>query len=229
MKKLIALFILLFVVNIQAADYLDSTKEIYSNIRKNLSISDAASGVEDSVVKPYVIDGAIAVSMVASGDYVIDTIIMSSGVLTYALDSSIIIVDRVMLEDSDLVYPLKLMAQKDWDDISANTRLLKEEGGLKKPDHYDWNDGFIHVYPSPIAVDTLIIHGYKKVISVVTDSAFVANFPLTYRPAVVYYATSLLALKLGMTDAAVIWDKAFDKWVMMINNTIHRRDYEPIK
>ncbi len=221
-KRILLSVVVLVVIclpTVYADDFLDSLREQCALVRQNLNIATNGSQLEDSVVAKYIREGYCILAPAVKGRQVRDTIVtvqyqedyvVATGVT--GIDSTLIEILKVRMSNKDTIKTIKHAAQEVWDTLFPEGYTLKGRTGMTAhPSYYDWVQGRITLYPVPyIAGDTIIIDGVARVHTIMTDSTFVAQFPVIYRPLVTTYAT------VRQAEAIEKYDKAKFYWELLL-------------
>ncbi len=249
MKKLLAVFLLLFVMSAQADEYVDDIVDGIRRVKMNVGWSTATDVKIDSIIRGYYQEGAMIVSIATDGKLFVDTVMTVAYNHMQAYDTLIQRVTDVQIFSKDSLHILKWMARDFWDTASAVNEVLVPEDAFpdRLPTHYDWSSGYLFMMPPPVkAGDSLLIVGYAKPtvihalfwdgdvsFSDTTDCTetcdsvqylTLTDVAVTYRPAVVYYATALFATRLELPSAQM-WNAKFKEYIQVINATINRKEY----
>lgn len=220
MKKL--LFITLMVLclsgiaNAVTYEYLDSSVTVVDQMRVNLNLSHTNVTATDSICLGYVYEGAMAVSILTQGQLIIDTVVTTAYDHMIAYDTLMEIVDDVDFFSVDSLKQVKWKDRDNWDEIEAvETYLVNITTWPERlPPYYDWERGYLFLHPTPgHSGDSIIILGYARPDDMVADSEFVQDMLVIHRPAILYYATSMLALRLGRIADVQAWEAKYDKYV----------------
>lgn len=213
---LTVIFVLFATVAFSAEDYLDSLQEYSAVISQNLNISTSSSSCPDSMKFRSVRSAAIVVAQAIYGNFVLDTVVATANDYDYGIDS-VLKIKYVTFKNTDTVLPLTYAPMVEWRNLKIKKTLSGQAGALAHPSFYDWDNGYLFLYPTPSVADTFIVYGYGKLINIIGDSTFVTNLEVNYRPALEACATSLTALKLKMYDDYTAWWAVFEKEVALIN------------
>lgn len=224
MKKLI-IILLLFTPSLFADDYLDSLQEMSVTVKQNLNFASNSPNVPDSLVFSKIRETYALFSNWVFANEIVETLITTSGVLDYAYDS-LVKINEVFWKKKDSLMSLTFEKKSNWINIFNRPVLLSENDNyLAHSTYYDQTTGRIQFYPTPDKVDTFIIYGLGKVTNIISDSTFVTQFPITYRPAVLDYATFKVALAKQMWQSASFWGNTAANSIRMIDSTIDMREY----
>lgn len=201
MKKIIIL-ILLFCPSIFAADYLDDLTEQRNYVRKNLNLDTTSTAAYSALIDGFLREGYTILAPAVGGKHWTDSVISVSGQIDYALDSEMIKIQRVYWHSG---LQLKSLREVPIDSFSVlfplGMSLANKEGFWARPSYYAWSQGKIKLFPVPFyANDTFVIDGIARVDNILSDTTFVADFPVIYRPLPVIYATYRVACVYQMTE-----------------------------
>ena len=203
-------------------EYLDSSCVMIDQVRINLNLSHINETATDSIIMGYIYDGAIVSSAIAQSITLIDTLTTSAYNHILAYDTLLESIDDVVFFSRDSIKQVKWKDRDDWDDIDANNEYLNNTANFsdRLPTHYDWDNGYLFLYPVPVNTgDSLLIVGHARPDNIILDSLFVRDIRVAHRPAIVYYATSMLALRLGLANEAQAWELKYNNYIGMINAT----------
>ena len=158
-----------------------------------------------------------------------DTIITTDGKFIYALDS-FNKVEEVWWKENYTVWPVKYVELTEFESIfqlpvSEESYGEDEEStpATQKPSHYNWNNGYLKLFPVPYVPDygdTIIVVGYSKVTNIESDTAFIDNIPVIYRPVVEAYATYSVAIQLGQVGMEKSYAEKFKLLMSLIENKV---------
>lgn len=221
MKKFIVIVCAILFVPIMADDYADSIGEITTSIRQNLNFASTSTVVTSANVQRYIRESFIILSGVVSGKYLADTVIVSASDIDYAVDTQIIKINKVICKYGDTLLALKYHPLDDWRSL-AITPYLSQTGIMSHSSFYDWEYGWVFLYPPPVKIDTIIVYGYTKVLDIMSDSTFPQDYGVIYRPAAIAYATSQLAASMKMWSEADWWSKEFDKQANILKMNLQK-------
>jgi len=213
---LIALMVLIVSTAYGAEDYLDSLQEYSAVISQNLNISTTSKACPDSMKFRSVRSAAIVVAQAIYGNFMLDTVVATADDYDYALDS-LIKVKYVNFKSTDTVLPLIFTPMVEWRSLKIPRTLTGQSGVLAHPSYYDWDNGYLFLYPTPHAADTFIVYGFGKLANIISDSTFVTDLEVNYRPSLEALATALTALKLKMYDEHTAWMTVFEREIALIN------------
>jgi hypothetical protein len=228
MKKFILSMILLFCLTgiVRADEYADSLGEISNRVRMNLNIATNSAGAPDSVIYGYVREGAMAITMSSLGDLLIDTVVTSSNNFIFATDTNLAAIKDVIFMSVDSIRPLIWTPRASWGSLYSEAPFLitgRLSGFEGHCEYYDWEAGFLYLYPVPKTVDTMIITGFAKPNSMISDTTFVTQMAVLHRPGIIYYATSMLATRMQRLPEASAWEARYDKYIATINARVNVR------
>jgi len=218
MKKILFIVLMVLCLSgvVNAVEYLDSSVTIVDQMRINLNLAHTTVTATDSVCLGYVYEGAMAVSVFIQGRLLVDTVVTTVYDHIIAFDTLMEIVDDVDFFSADSLKQVEWKDRDDWDELEAVETYLKNISTFPErlPTHYDWERGYLFLHPVPgHSGDSIVIVGYAKPDDMVADSEFVQDILVLHRPAILYYATSMLALRLGRTVEAQVWESKYDKYV----------------
>lgn len=200
-----------------AGEYVNDAADGIIRVKMNLNMSSATNAALDSAITGYMREAALSISLMTKSRMLIDTIFTDTGVFIVSYDTTIEVIQDVIWKDDSLYGILRFKPKSEWWNIDAEmTDLFTETGVNKHPKYYDWDNGYIFFYPIPALYDTMIVTGYAKP-TTVEDSLALVDISVIHRPAIVYYATSCLATRLGLLDKAAIWDKKYEQYITNLN------------
>ncbi|MFX0194825.1 MAG: hypothetical protein ACFFCW_01790 [Candidatus Hodarchaeota archaeon] len=225
-KLLIVIFVVLLITPVWADDYLDSLQEMSAKVKQNLGYATNSDGVPDSLVFSKIREGYVLFSNWMKANEIVETLVTSAGVFDYAYDS-IIVIRGIFWKKGDSLNGLKEYPKDQWIDIFGRPVVLSEqEGWVAHSTYYDQTEGRIQLYPTPDKADTFLIYGLGKLQNIISDSTFVTQFPVGYRPAIIDYATAKTAAAKQMYEAAGIWWNIAVNTIRAVDTTINLREYE---
>lgn len=249
MKKLIVLFLLLFAINVQADEYVDDIADAVIRVKMNIGWATTTDNVYDSVIAGYVREGLLLISMATKGNLLFDTVVTTQFTHFIAYDTLIEIVSDATFFNRDSIKQLLWVPRDQWENLEAvdNYLSLETEWDDRLPKYYDWNRGFLFLKDVPaISGDSILIIGFAKPSIIIAlfwdgDVSFsdttdctdacdsvqylaLMDIAVIHRPAAVYYATALLATRLGLPSAQM-WDAKFKEYIQVMNATINRKEY----
>lgn len=233
MKKLILLTITILVLGGAAIadDFLDSTREMCSMVKQNLSLSTNSPKVADSIITKYIREAYCILAPAVAAMSFMDTILTVAYTQVYDLDSHLIQVEKVYFVNKDTLIPLHHIPTGGLDTLYPSGYTLAGKNGWEAhPSYYDWsiavwNSSYhrLHItfYPIPVGTgDTIIVEGVSKVGGIASDSTFTSEFPVSYRPLAVAWATSATALHLGRLDLSNIYFQRYMHILQIMNITV---------
>lgn len=219
MKKIIILILCLSVyAPVMADDYADSLTEIASIVRQNLNVWGSSAKLPDSVVFNSVREGFISLAPILYAREFTDTVYTDTGQFQYAIDSQFLVVDMIFYKSGFNMLTVPLIDADSFNIIYSTPMILKAgEENQSIPTYCNWRGTYLRFYPVPIKVDTFIVSGFAKVVDLMSDTTFVADFPVTYRPAVIAYATAHAALK----SRNPAWKEWLELYGMLKNDLLY--------
>ncbi len=203
-KTILFVVLLLFAVSASADDFLDSLDEQTVFVKQSLGLSSASTGRADSTIHKFIREGYIILGNMVDGVEVSDTITTVTGQLDYDIDSIMTRVETVYWHSSDSIKMMVLITPENLQSIYRSGHTLRGKVGfLALPSYFSWKNGQFKLYPPPIiAGDKIYIEGRGRVDNIMTDTAFVADFPINYRTIPVTYAIWKTAISMSMTSKA---------------------------
>ena len=100
--------------------------------------------------------------------------------------------------------------------------LRAQERPNSVPDYYTWKSGAITLYPIPYyAGDSIFVDGRARVSDIMSDTTFVSDFPVTYRPLPAILATVFVARRCDLTEKAAFYWELYQHFAGMLNITVN--------
>ena len=226
MKKLFALIMLVFALNVQAQDYATDTTVVIAQVKQNVGWATTNDNVIDSIIVGYIKEGAFIVSSAIRSRILFDTVVTTAHDHFIAYDTLMVTIDDVGFFSRDSIKELRWRDREGWDTLEAVDDYLigKFKWDERLPSYYDWDAGYLFLFPTPgHSGDSLLIIGYGRPDNM-EGKVDLTDIVLTHRPAVVYYATAMFATRLGLPEAKE-WDAKFNYWIQTINATINRKEF----
>ena len=221
------LIILLFLAfSANAADFLDGRGEVGNTVKQLLGYSTNADVLPDSIVLKWVKIAAIDVNTDVLAIHMTDTIYTTAYTEAYAVDSMIAPLE-VYCISKDSSYNMVRVRSSHSGSLYTSFKILKSSGNVweSHSPYYDWIDGRLVLYPVPVNTnDTIVVEGIRKIQNIETDTSFVSQLDLHYRPAVLYRACYLTARSQELGGAAD-WLILYDKAIASINNVMNNIIY----
>jgi hypothetical protein len=209
-KRLIFIICLMVVLAapIMADDFLDSLGEQREFVKTSLRITTASQRASNADIEDKIREGYSIFENALAAITVTDTITSVAYQVGYNLDSLITRVDLVYWQDTALFKVLRLI---DPDSLTGlyyeGFSLLGKSGVEAIPGYYSWNQGRINFYP-PFAGagESIYVIGRGRVSNIMSDTTFVADFPVNYRSIPVTYAIWQIAIMTKEWDYAAKYE-----------------------
>ena len=183
MKKILFMVLLLTAGSVRADDWLLSLEDIRYQVRMAAGYDSSADAyMTDTLGSNFIREGFVAVNTALQPIRTVNSIVCTKYENSYQLDTLQMGIYSVEWTARDTVITLVYAARETWKTIP------KEVTDLIKPGFYDFDHDSIYIHPTPIAADTLLIHGWEKApdLDTITTLAFLRQ---AYRLAVLKYAT----------------------------------------
>jgi hypothetical protein len=196
MKRLIILLVsVLGFSSAQAGDLLDSLSAYRYQMRRHLGVDTASTGyISDENANQFVREAIVTLMPVIRADKIDDTITTSYRQTDYSLDSTFLGVISVEWRKMDTIKALQYVPRGKWYDLKHNATQGGKNPYLKRPSFFDYDDDYLYVFPVPTTTvaDTIIVHGWRKLPSVMAASDLTA-IPQAYRVPILHWAVYLVA------------------------------------
>lgn len=220
-KTILVVLICLSFSSSSGADFAGTFAEYRSQVRSLLGLAITNTlFASDSVLNQLIRQSVIAVNPIIKGKTQSYKVAVVASQDIYTLDTSIVAVHTVDMVKGTLQKQLKFVSRETFWQMKVDTGKGKRD---PRPEYYDWDNGFLYLWPIQVQgnFDTIRVTATKRIPSIAAaDSLNI--IPQQYRPAIVQYATWLVARARQHPLADTFKRDAMDA-IQMVNVAMNQR------
>ncbi len=211
---------MLLAIPVWSADYADNFKQYRFQMKRKLGIDTSSVEPSDTTLNQFVREAIIKVSPIIQSNkasFNFNTTFRSN---SYSLDTAVTGILSVYWSKNDSIKTLIKAPMETWYTLlSAEESMLSGKSAWQnRPSYYDYRDGYIVLFPTPIRNgDTIRYDAFTKIKDISGPTVDLTTIPQKYRVAIVEYATYLLAQNLQHSAGTLI-KQDFDESVSLLLN-----------